>query len=222
MGKGKLGAFLLGGAIGAVVALLVAPRTGVETRAIVGERVNSAWTGARDFGTHTGAQAQQVYQNVAARGQEFAQVAASRGQEFAQAAASRGQDFVHNAAAGVQKAVHNVRTAAQPINNDELRDKIEAARQRIASQVMRNAAESNAVVDSVINVAAEPVPVSNTPQSTVTTGGIQTPGVNPAPSTDVANATSTPNPAQPTNATGTPNVASTPQQVSPAQEGSLL
>lgn len=146
MSKGNIGAFLLGGAVGAIIALLVAPRSGTETRVLVGERLNSAWSGAQDFGAQTGAQAQQVYQNVA-----------SRGQKFAQTAASCGQSLMQNAVAGVQKAADSVKTVAQPVDSDELRDKIEAARQRIASQVMRNATESRAAVDDEIDVVAEPV-----------------------------------------------------------------
>ena len=39
----KLGIFLAGGAVGAVAALLCAPRTGQEARTMVAEKVNEAW-----------------------------------------------------------------------------------------------------------------------------------------------------------------------------------
>jgi gas vesicle protein len=40
---GKFGSFLLGGAIGVGVALLFAPRTGEETRALVAEKADEYW-----------------------------------------------------------------------------------------------------------------------------------------------------------------------------------
>jgi gas vesicle protein len=40
---GRLGSFLLGGVIGAGVALLFAPRTGEETRALVAEKADEYW-----------------------------------------------------------------------------------------------------------------------------------------------------------------------------------
>ena len=161
----KLGYFLLGGAVGAIAALLCAPRTGVETRAVVADRLNTAWNGAQDFGANAAAQTQQVYQNVSARGQEFAQTAGARvqdfaqtagtrAQDFAQVAGARAQDFAQTAADRVQQAAGSVKAASANINGDELREKIEAARQRIASQVMKNAEESQAAVADTIDVEA--------------------------------------------------------------------
>lgn len=40
---GKIGSFLLGGAIGAGVALLLAPRSGEESRALVAEKADEYW-----------------------------------------------------------------------------------------------------------------------------------------------------------------------------------
>ncbi|MDR0350592.1 MAG: YtxH domain-containing protein, partial [Coriobacteriales bacterium] len=40
---GRLGSFLLGGAIGAGVALLFAPRSGEETRALIAEKADECW-----------------------------------------------------------------------------------------------------------------------------------------------------------------------------------
>lgn len=209
--KDKLGVFLIGGAIGATIALLCAPRTGVETRAVVADRLNTAWNGAQDFGANAAAQTQQVYQNVSARGQEFAQnagarvqdftqvagarvqdfaqtastrgqefaqtagaraqefaqTAATRGQEFAQTVGARGQEFAQGAAARVQQAAGNVKAAGASLNGDELREKIEAARQRIASQVVKNAEESHETVADTIDVDAAVADVAEpgTPQA---------------------------------------------------------
>ena len=66
----KLGIFLAGGAVGAVAALLCAPRTGQEARTMVAEKVNEAWGQAQNISADAGVNAQQVYQSAAARGQE--------------------------------------------------------------------------------------------------------------------------------------------------------
>ena len=44
----KFGAFLAGGLAGAVVALLYAPRSGQETRAMVTDKMSAAWGEAQD------------------------------------------------------------------------------------------------------------------------------------------------------------------------------
>ena len=53
----KVGPFMVGGAIGALAALLFTPRTGEETRALVTEKVNAVWSeGADLIGVGSGAQ----------------------------------------------------------------------------------------------------------------------------------------------------------------------
>ena len=66
----KHGIFLAGGAVGAVAALLCAPRTGQEARTMVAEKVNEAWGQAQNISADAGVNAQQVYQSAAARGQD--------------------------------------------------------------------------------------------------------------------------------------------------------
>ena len=129
----KLGFFLAGGAIGAVAALLCAPRTGEETRAIVAEKANTAWCDAQNIGANAGSSAQQAYQ----------------------AASVRGQEVVSNVSARVQEVASNIKPSFTQ-NNDELRQKIEAARQRIANQVAKNAEEDSAAAAEA-PVEAEPV-----------------------------------------------------------------
>lgn len=128
----KLGFFLAGGAIGAVAALLCAPRTGEETRAIVAEKANTAWGDAQNIGANAGSSAQQAYQ----------------------AASVRGQEVVSNVSARVQEVASNIKPSFTQ-NNDELRQKIEAARQRIANQVAKNAEEDSAAAEAPVE--AEPV-----------------------------------------------------------------
>lgn len=144
----KLGAFVIGGLVGAAVALLYAPRTGVETRAMVSERMGSAWGGAQEFGAQAQVNAQQAYQTAIERGQVVAQDVAARSQSVAQNVAARGQEIYDQAQTRVQEAAGVVKPAITD-KNDQLREKIEAARQRIAAQVARNAEEAADVVEAI-------------------------------------------------------------------------
>lgn len=152
----KLGAFVVGGLVGAAVALLYAPRTGVETRALVTEKMNTAWGGAQDFGAQAQVNAQQAYQTAVERGQVVAQDVAARGQSVAQNVAARGQEIYGQAQARVQEAAGAVRPVITD-KNDQLREKIETARQRIAAQVARNAEEA---VEAADPAAVDPAAVA--------------------------------------------------------------
>lgn len=149
----KIGAFIAGGLAGAAVALLCAPRSGRETRTMVADKVNDVWGEAQNLGGEGGVDVRQAYQNAAARGQEVVQNVAAKGQEFAQAAQAKGQEVYGQASERVQGVVSGIGAQAQ--DNDELRDKIEAARQRIAAQVAKNAGEAQAAADAAIPVAAD-------------------------------------------------------------------
>lgn len=142
MSNNKLCYFLAGGVAGAVIALLCAPRSGRETRALVSERLNNAWGQAQDIGAQGASGVQQAYQSAVEHGQDVAQNVADKGQEFYDKATTR-----------VQEAVGNSGFTSQ--ENDELREKIEAARQRIASQVAQNAEESQVASGSSLNSTAE-------------------------------------------------------------------
>ena len=63
MGK-KIGAFLVGGLVGAAAALLYAPRSGQETRVLVSEKMNAAWGQAQEFGAQAQARGQEVVQGA--------------------------------------------------------------------------------------------------------------------------------------------------------------
>ena len=147
-------AFLAGGLIGAAIALLYAPRSGAETRAMVSEKMGEAWGGAQEFGSQVSENAQRFYQDAAARGQVAYQNAAAKGQEFYQAAVVKGQEVVEAASARMQEAESTLKPMFAE-KNDELRAKIEAARQRIASQVARNAEEDQGLASGEIPVQAE-------------------------------------------------------------------
>jgi gas vesicle protein len=114
-----IGTFVIGAGLGVLAGLLYAPRAGVETRAMISEKVDEYW-----------GQGQELY----ARGVE------------------RVQD-TYNVAAG---KVDEVRDGARPYiedRNDELRSKINAARDRIAKEVSKNA-------ESVHDTLADKIPAA--------------------------------------------------------------
>ena len=130
----KVGPFILGGLVGAVIGVLYAPRTGDQTRALLSEKINAVWGEAKDFGAGAAADPQATFQNVATKGQEFA--------KGATASATQAFDSVRSR---VKDATGQVEPAfSGEAEGDELRAKIEAARQRIAAQVMQNAQEDSA------------------------------------------------------------------------------
>lgn len=155
----KLGAFILGGLVGGAIALLYAPRTGKESRELVCEKVNAVWGEAKDWTSLAPAGVHDAFQTAVSRGdsllhdmsekgQKFAETARERGQQFAENARERGAQFAETAREKGQQAYSAVtsRVTGAPASfddaNDELREKIEAARQRISDQVIRNAEES--------------------------------------------------------------------------------
>lgn len=151
----KLGVFLAGGLVGAVAALLCAPRTGSETRNMVAEKANAVWGEAQELGAQTASTAQQVVEEVAGPEaatctQSFAQDAVAKGQNVVSAVTSKGQEIYGAAASRMQEAKSGVRPA--PDGTDDLREKIEAARARIAAQVAKNAEESAAAASEEIPV----------------------------------------------------------------------
>lgn len=116
---GKASSFILGGLIGAAAALLMAPKSGAETRVLVNDKINEVVGGSVDID---------------------------------------GQ--VTNVINKVTNAVKGeVSEVAEPAvtSNDELREKIEAARARIAAQVAKNAEEAAAAAENAAEVVVEAV-----------------------------------------------------------------
>ena len=138
----KLGVFLAGGAVGAAIAYFTCPRSGFENRNLAKDAVSAVLETAGAGTTDVANQATQAAQNVAAQGQEFVKQAAEKTHEFYATASTKVQEFASGVGTGVATAA----------DNDELRKKIEAARQRIAAQVVKNAEEAQ-LVD------VEPAPV---------------------------------------------------------------
>ena len=129
----KLGVFLAGGAVGAAIAYFTCPRSGFENRNLAKDAVSAVLETAGT--TDVANQATQAAQNVAAQGQEFMKQAAEKTHEFYATASTKVQEVASGVGTGVATAA----------DNDELRKKIEAARQRIASQVVKNAEEAQLV-----------------------------------------------------------------------------
>ena len=129
---GKISTFITGAAIGALAALLLAPKTGEQARAFVAEKANAVAGEAKDFGS-----------GIPGTVQDLVKSATGKGQDLASGAVSKAKGAVSPTGGA----------AAQP--DDELREKIEAARKRIAAQVAENAEASKAV--EVAASAAEAV-----------------------------------------------------------------
>lgn len=144
----KLGAFILGGLVGGAIALLYAPRTGKESRELVCEKVNAVWGEAKDWTSSAPAGVHDAFQTAVSRGDSLLHDMSEKGQKFAETARERGAQFAETAREKGQQAYSAVtsRVTGAPASfddaNDELREKIEAARQRISDQVIRNAEES--------------------------------------------------------------------------------
>ena len=130
----KVGPFILGGLVGAAIGVLYAPRTGDQTRALLAEKIGAVWGEAKDFGASVKSDPQGAFQGAAAKGQEFAKAATDSATKALGAVSSRAKE----AAGQVEPAFSGAN------DGDELRAKIEAARQRIAAQVMANAQEASA------------------------------------------------------------------------------
>ena len=125
---GKISAFITGAAVGMAAALLLAPRSGEETRAFVAEKAGAIAGEAKDFGAGIPGSAQDMLKT----------------------ARDKGASVIKGTPAKVQDIAGNATGKSATVDSDELREKIEAARKRIAAQVMENAEQNKAV-----DVAAE-------------------------------------------------------------------
>lgn len=169
MGKG-LNGLIIGGAVGFAVGILVAPRAGKETRKIILDKSEAVFGfKAHEEGTilgevvkttKTAVEAGQHLFNVTSKGKigEVAKEASEKGQQFFKDTSEKGQKFVKDTTSFVEDfANDNVRPIFSQ-KNEELRQKIDTARSKIASQVVNNL-NSNAESDFVsynINDAFRP------------------------------------------------------------------
>lgn len=131
---GKFTTFLIGGAVGAAAALLLSPRTGAENRALVGEAVGNNC---------------KVPAGVQAKAGQMVDAAASTSTKVINAVVDNGSE-AYKAVAQRAQQVTPPSVQAFSDNGDELREKIDAARERIATQVAKNAeAARDAAVDKI-------------------------------------------------------------------------
>ena len=121
---GRISSFVTGAALGVIAALLLAPQTGEQTRALVAEKANAVTGEAKDFGAGFPASAQDAIKSAQEKAASFTKGAAPA-------------------------------ALAASVADDELREKIEAARQRIAAQVAANAEATKAAAEEVQEAVAE-------------------------------------------------------------------
>jgi len=121
---GRISSFVTGAALGVIAALLLAPQTGEQARALVAEKANAVTGEAKDFGAGFPASAQDAIKSAQEK------------------------------AASLTKGAAPAAPAASAAD-DELREKIEAARKRIAAQVAANAEATKAAAEEVQEAVAE-------------------------------------------------------------------
>lgn len=131
---GKFATFLIGGVFGVAAGLLLSPRTGAENRALLAETLNENCK-------------IDVPPQVQEKAGQFVDTAATTSQKVINTVVDNGSDAYKAVKTRVQQAT----PASQAFENgDELRQKIDAARERIATQVAKNAeAARDAAVDKV-------------------------------------------------------------------------
>ena len=142
MGKGS--AFLVGGALGAVAALLLTPTTGQQNRE---KLVHAADT-------------------LAGQGQDFVNNAGDTFRNGADKVSHRVQDIANNAGDNFRNGVQSVADQAAPVA-DDIRIKINEARDRIAEQVAQRRQKAK-TVDSDVADVAETTPSSSEAASSST------------------------------------------------------
>lgn len=164
---GKFTTFLIGGIVGAAAGLLLSPRTGAENRAKVSEAINEKVN-------------LEVPAGVQEKAGQFVEAAASTSQKVINTVVDNGSDAYKNV---VSRVNQNPTVQAFNDNGDELRQKIDAARERIATQVAKNAeAARDAAVDKIpvaidaAQGAAQNAKVAAQNASQVVSGAAQTAG----------------------------------------------
>ncbi len=127
MGSNKLGVFVLGGVVGAGLALLYAPRPGVETRAVVASKANETLDSVRDLGL--------VGECLCQEAADFYDDATALYED----ALAQGAEALEYSAEVLADAQEETLVEIGNMSN-ELRAKIMEARDRIAAQVAKDQA----------------------------------------------------------------------------------
>ena len=139
MGKGIKG-LIFGGAVGAAIGILYAPRAGKKTREILAKRTDALWgEEAQKQGTILGEVAKTTKTAVEAGQNIFNEAQKGKFGDITREATERGQQIFNDTTKLVNEFTEeNVRPVFAE-KNDELRKKIDTARAKIASQVSQNA-----------------------------------------------------------------------------------
>lgn len=175
MGKGLKG-LILGGAVGAAIGVLYAPRAGKKTREMLAKKTDALWgEEAQKQGTILGEVAKTTKTAVEAGQNIFNEAQKGKFGEITREATERGQQIFNETKSYVNDFTEeNVRPVFAE-KNDELRKKIDVARAKIASQVSQNA-KASAPVRSVtpatrkapaVKPAAKPAAKKATPKKKV-------------------------------------------------------
>lgn len=169
MGKGIKG-LILGGAVGAALGILYAPRAGKKTRAILAEKTDALWgEEAQKQGTILGEVAKTTKTAVEAGQNIFNEAQKTKFGEMTREATQKGQEIFKETTSFVNDfAEENVRPVFAE-KNDDLRKKIDSARKKIATQVSQNAqgAKSSRTVTPATRkapAATKPAPKKATPK----------------------------------------------------------
>lgn len=138
MGKGIKG-LILGGAVGAALGILYAPRSGKKTRAMLAEKTDALWgEEAQKKGTILGEVAKTSKTAVEAGQNIFNEAKKGKFGEITREASKKGQEIFKSTTSFVNDfSDDNVRPVFSE-KNDELRKKIESARAKIAKQVAKD------------------------------------------------------------------------------------
>jgi gas vesicle protein len=107
--------FIVGGLTGAVVALLFAPQSGEETRAVIRERsielrdkaaeeAEAAWKRAEEAANEARQKAEELVEQARVQGEEMVKQARQQSEEITLKARERGKELVETTKATVKKA----------------------------------------------------------------------------------------------------------------------
>jgi gas vesicle protein len=144
---GRFGSFLLGGAIGAGIALLFAPRTGEETRALVAEKADEYWGKGQDL---YGQSKTRIQDGVAGVQPSVNKTGDELREKIDNARVLIAEQVAKNAAAARDAINEKVPVAAEKINSaaDVVRGHIDAALSDLKDRVAGSVGDDSASDDA--------------------------------------------------------------------------